>query len=67
MALRPVHQFLRYRLILEAKRRLYYAESTSIKELSYDLGFNDPEYFSRLFKKQTGKTISSFLQDLSRN
>jgi AraC-like DNA-binding protein len=60
-------EFITNRLILEAKRRLYYAESTSIKELSYDLGFNDPEYFSRLFKKQTGKTISSFLQDLSRN
>jgi len=52
------------RLILEAKRRLYYSES-SIKELAFDLGFNDPEYFSRLFKKVTGKTITMFVQDLS--
>ena len=50
----------------EAKRRLYYAES-SIKELAYDLGFNDPDYFSRLFKKVTGQTIAAFVQDLSGN
>jgi len=59
-------EFINNRLILEAKRRLYYSES-SIKELAYDLGFNDPEYFSRLFKKVTGKSISAFVQDLSGN
>jgi AraC family transcriptional regulator, transcriptional activator of pobA len=59
-------EFITNRLILEAKRRLYYAES-SVKELAYDLGFNDPGYFSRLFKKETGKTISTFVQDLSGN
>lgn len=59
-------EFITNRLILEAKRRLYYSES-SIKELAYDLGFNDPEYFSRLFKKVTGKTITMFVQDLSGN
>jgi len=59
-------EFINNRLILEAKRRLYYSES-SVKELAYDLGFNDPEYFSRLFKKVTGKTVSMFVQDLSGN
>lgn len=59
-------EFITSRLILEAKRRLYYAES-SVKELAYDLGFNDAEYFSRLFKKETGKTITAFVQDLSGN
>lgn len=58
-------EFITNRLILEAERRLYYAESSSIKELAYGLGFNDPEYFSRLFKKVTGKTITLFVQDLS--
>jgi AraC-like DNA-binding protein len=57
-------EFITNRLILEAKRRLYYSRS-SIKELAYDLGFNDPEYFSRVFKKVTGKTIATFVQDLS--
>jgi AraC family transcriptional activator of pobA len=59
-------EFITGRLILEAKRRLYYSES-SIKELAFDLGFNDPEYFSRLFKKVTGNTIATFVQDLSGN
>lgn len=60
-------EFITNRLLLEAKRRLYYSESSSIKELAYELGFNDPEYFSRLFKKVTGKTIAMFVQDLSGN
>jgi YesN/AraC family two-component response regulator len=33
------------------------------------LGFNDPDYFSRFFKKCTGKSVSEFLeaqQDSSR-
>ncbi len=60
-------EFITNRLVLEAKRRLYYAENSSVKELAYELGFNDPEYFSRLFKKVTGKTITTFVQDLSGN
>ncbi|QJB31667.1 helix-turn-helix transcriptional regulator [Chitinophaga oryzae] len=54
------------RLMAEAQRRLRYS-NTSVKELAYELGFNDPDYFSRLFKKSTGKSASDFLprQDLS--
>ncbi|MCF0063795.1 helix-turn-helix domain-containing protein [Dyadobacter chenwenxiniae] len=58
-------EFITNRLILEARRRLYYNERTSVKELAFDLGFNDPDYFSRLFKKVTGKTVAGFFQDLS--
>lgn len=58
-------EFVTNRLILEARRRIYYGERTSVKELAFDLGFNDPDYFSRLFKKVTGKTVASFFQDLS--
>lgn len=60
-------EFITNRMILEARRRLYYSESSSVKELAFDLGFNDPDYFSRLFKKVTGKTIPAFFQDLSGN
>ncbi|MBS1689333.1 MAG: helix-turn-helix transcriptional regulator [Bacteroidetes bacterium] len=54
------------RLMAEAQRKLRYS-NTSIKEVAYELGFNDPDYFSRLFKKSTGKSASEFLpgQDLS--
>lgn len=54
------------RLMAEAQRKLRYS-ATSIKEVAYELGFNDPDYFSKLFKKSTGKSASEFLprQDLS--
>jgi AraC family transcriptional activator of pobA len=58
--------FFTNRLMIEAQRKLRYS-NLSVKELAYDLGFNDPDYFSRLFKKNTGKSVSEFLQgqDLS--
>ncbi len=61
-------EYLIQRLILEAQRIIFYDRPTA-KELAYELGFSDPDYFSRLFKKKTGKSISRFLddvQDLSR-
>ena len=36
----------------EAKRLFTY-EKLSVKEVAYELGFNDPFYFSNFFKKQT--------------
>lgn len=56
-------EFITNRLMLEAQRKLYYSKS-SIKELAYELGFNDPDYFSRLFKKTTGKNVSDYLADI---
>jgi AraC family transcriptional regulator, transcriptional activator of pobA len=56
-------EWITNRLIQEAKRKLQYS-NISAKELAYELGFNDPGYFSRLFKKNTGKTVSAFLADL---
>jgi len=32
----------------------------SVKEISYYLGFSDPPYFIRCFKKQTGRTPRKF-------
>ena len=58
-------EFITDRLIIEARRRMHHNQHTSVKELAFELGFNDPGYFSRLFKKVTGKTIASFYQDLS--
>lgn len=60
--------FLTNRLMIEAQRKLHYS-NLSVKELAYELGFNDPDYFSRLFKKCTGKSVTEVLegrQDLSR-
>ncbi|MBO3699095.1 AraC family transcriptional regulator [Roseivirga sp. E12] len=40
------------RLMLEAKRLLRFGES-SVKEIAYELGFEDPGYFTRFFKKHS--------------
>ena len=59
--------FFTNRLMIEAQRKLRYS-NLSVKELAYELGFNDPDYFSRLFKKSTGKSVTQFvesIQDLS--
>lgn len=46
---------IHYYLIEEAKNRLLSSDS-SVSELAYSLGFEYPQYFSRLFKQKTGKT-----------
>jgi len=43
------------RIVLEAKRLLFHTEN-SIKELSYQLGFEDASYFNRFFKRITDLT-----------
>lgn len=46
-------EVIKDRILLEAKRSLYH-ETKSIKELCFDLGFEDPAYFTRFFKKYLG-------------
>ncbi|MBQ4828425.1 helix-turn-helix domain-containing protein [Alteromonas sp. MMG017] len=52
-----IHQ----RLLIEAKRSLVYTKQ-SVEEISAQLGFNDPAYFSRYFKKMEGVTARAFRQ-----
>jgi AraC family transcriptional regulator, transcriptional activator of pobA len=49
------------RLLLEACRKLTYAPSP-IASICHELGFQDPAYFSRLFKKHIGMTPKQFRQ-----
>ena len=44
--------YIKNRIILEAKRQLIYSDD-SVKHIAYDLGFNDPAYFTRFFTKAT--------------
>ena len=37
------------RIIVEAKRELYLTDKT-VKEIAYELGYDDEYYFSRVFK-----------------
>jgi len=47
------------RLVLEAKRLMLFSEM-NIKEISFDLGYKEHSYFSKVFKKITGLTPVSF-------
>jgi len=47
------------RLLLEACRQLTYLPA-SIATIAYELGFQDPAYFSRLFKKRYGISPSEY-------
>jgi len=49
----PVSYWIQQETMLEARRLLYYSK-ISIKEIAYQLGYDDPTYFSRLFKKVVG-------------
>lgn len=47
--------------ITEAKRQLIYS-LYNINEIAFNLGFEDPSYFTRLFRKKTGLSPSAFLK-----
>ena len=51
--------FIKERILLEAKRKLIYTDS-SVKEIAFDLGFNDPAYFTRFFTKAIGSSPLQF-------
>lgn len=54
-----VSHHIQQRIILEAKRLLYYSDK-SVKEIATDLGYDDYPYFSRLFTKVAGMTALTF-------
>jgi AraC family transcriptional regulator, transcriptional activator of pobA len=51
--------WIQQEVMLEAKRLLYHSQS-SVKEIAYELGYEDHTYFSRLFKKTVGRTPGAF-------
>lgn len=56
---RTLPQLQKHRILLEAERELFFTAKTS-KEITYDLGFNDPAYFNRFFKAKSGFTTNEF-------
>ncbi|HMN70243.1 MAG TPA: helix-turn-helix domain-containing protein [Rhodoblastus sp.] len=47
------------RLVLEAQRWLVYS-TLSVGAIGHELGFDDPAYFSRFFRRQTGETPKAY-------
>ncbi len=52
-------EVIQERIITEAKRALMYSGQT-IQETAFELGFEDPFYFSKVFKKVTGQAPKAF-------
>lgn len=65
LGIMPPHSFIKQRIIIEVKRQLICTNKT-VKLICFDVGFNDPAYFSRFFKKNTGMNTSEFLVDYHR-
>ena len=55
-------QVIQERIIIEAKRLLYYTDK-SVKQITYELGFEDPAYFSNFFKRHTSLSPGEFRND----
>ena len=53
------HQYRLHLKVSEA-RELLRSTTLSVKEIGYECGFEDEQYFCRLFKQQTGSTPSDF-------
>lgn len=58
-------KMIRDRVMLEAKRLLLHSE-VSVAEVADRLGFEDPAYFSRFFKKHSGRSPIEFRRSLAR-
>lgn len=59
MGAKTPSEFIKNRILLEAKRLLIYTDKT-VKEIAFELGFNDPAYFTRFFTKSIEKSPLQF-------
>ncbi|MCS3797336.1 helix-turn-helix domain-containing protein [Niastella sp. OAS944] len=55
----PVSYWIQQTILLEAKRLLYYTQ-LDVKQIAFELGYEDHTYFSRFFKKNVHMTASEF-------
>ena len=61
---KTVTELIQQRILLEAKRMFSYSD-LNINEVAAKLGFSDPSYFIRWFKKQMHQTPDDFRKQLS--
>nr|WP_294870925.1 helix-turn-helix domain-containing protein [uncultured Pedobacter sp.] len=59
-------QVIQSRILLEAKRLLYYT-TKSVKQITYEVGFEDPSYFCNFFKRHTAMSPNEFRSDKSQS
>ncbi|TPM29162.1 helix-turn-helix domain-containing protein [Mesorhizobium sp. B2-3-5] len=54
-----VKRFVGERRLLEAKRLLLFTVRT-VEDIAYEIGFDDPAYFSRFFRERTGEAPAAW-------
>ena len=59
-------EYILKRIFLEAKRLAFFTD-LGLKDIALELGFNDPAYFSRSFKKYQGVNFAEFKAQLREN
>lgn len=62
---KPPRQMIQERLLLEAKRYLAFSD-LGIAEIGHELGFDDPNYFTRFFRQHEKMTPAEFRKENSR-
>lgn len=55
----PISAHIQQASIMEAKRLLYFTDNT-VREVAYEVGYDEPVYFGKLFKKVTNLTPLEF-------
>ena len=56
---KSAQEHIQLRLIDSAKEKMF-EKDKSVSQIAYELGFEYPQYFSRLFKKRTGMTPNEY-------
>ena len=59
----PAGTHVRQRVALEAKRLLAHTDQ-SVQQIGYQLGFEDPSYFARFFRRESGRSPKRFRDEI---
>lgn len=52
---------------IEKAKELLHNRDISIKNICMEIGLRDPNYFSRIFKKQVGLTPTEYRENINNN
>ncbi len=63
LGLENPNEMIKNRIVLEAKRLLLYTD-LSVKEIAYQLGYDDPAYFNRLFTQRSSASPAAFRKQI---
>ncbi|SDM47048.1 AraC-type DNA-binding protein [Catalinimonas alkaloidigena] len=60
----PASEHIKQRILLEAKRQASYTQG-SMKQIAYNLGFEDAAHFSKFFKNGTGSSFTDYKKEVA--